>query len=442
MGDPIPSQVVLLTSGSRGDVEPFCHLGRALAERGHEVRLATHERFRPLADARGIPFAPLNDGLLELNDRQGGTGNPLALLREARRIIAGTLEEAWRAGAGAELIIHHPKALAGPTLAEALGVPAILALFVPMLTPTSEFAHPLLGGRDLGPLNRPSYAIDRLIVAPYRGTLNRWRKEHGLAPLPGLPRLDRVGRGEPTPILYPFSPTLVPRPADWPDRAHQTGFWFPTDTPGAGRPGLEERLERFLQAGPPPLYVGFGSMTGGDAMARTRAVLRSVERVGTRAVIATGWDGLAELRAEADPERVLFIEGAPHAELFPRVAAVVHHGGAGTTAAGLRAGRPTLICPFFGDQPFWGRRVAASGAGPEPIPQPRLSEATLAPALEALLSEPVRERARELGGRIRAERGLEEAVAVIESTLTRGRARHAPSRTRGSSGNDNCAGGG
>lgn len=409
--------VLLLTSGSRGDVEPFCHLGVALADRGHDVKLVTHERFRSLATSRGLAFAPLDDGLLELGEAQGAARDPLALVRESQRIIGRTLEQAWQAAAGADVVVHHPKALAGPTLADALGVPAVLVLFVPMLVPTSGFAHPLLGGRDLGPLNRLTYAIDRLIVAPYRGTLNRWRRAHALPPLPSLPRLDELADGTRTPVLFPFSRALVPRPPDWPPRVHQTGSWFPPDRESDGAQPLDAKLERFLQAGPPPVYFGFGSMTGGDAAARTRVVLRSAERVGARAVIATGWGALADLSAEADPERACFVEGAPHAALFPRVAAVVHHGGAGTTAAGLRAGRPTLVCPLVGDQPFWGRRVAASGAGPSPVPQARLSEDTLVPALASLLSEAVRQRADALGRPMREEPGVAAGVEVVEDAL-------------------------
>lgn len=409
--------MVLLTSGSRGDVEPFTYLGSALLRRGHSVLLVTHERFREFANERGIPFAPLNDGLLELGDRTGGggRGNPLALMREAREIISQTLQEAWAAVQEADLIVHHPKALAGPTLAEALGAQAVLCLFVPMLVPTGEFSHPLLGGRDLGPLNRATFAVDRLIVAPYRGTLNRWREERGLPTLPGLPRLDRLGNGQLTPVLFPFSPTLVPRPRDWPERVKQTGFWFPPEEDDASE--LPPDLERFLERGPAPLFAGFGSMQAPGAGERTRMFISAAQRLGVRLVIATGWGGLERVDNGTGNDQVFFMEGAPYQKLFPRVAAVVHHGGAGTTAAGLRAGRPTLICPFFGDQPFWGARVAAVGAGPAPLPAKRLNAESLERALEELLSPETEAKAQEVGDRVRAENGTEEAAHFLEELL-------------------------
>jgi sterol 3beta-glucosyltransferase len=209
-------------------------------------------------------------------------------------------------------------------------------------------------------------------------------------------------------VLQAFSRHVVPRPSDWPDSAVVTGYWF-LDEGVDWTPPRE--LADFLDAGPPPVFVGFGSMAGRDPARTARTVLAAVARSGQRALIVSGWGGL---RVDEPPPGVFVAESVPYDWLLPRVAAVVHHGGAGTTAAGLRAGKPTVVCPFVADQPFWGARVAALGVGPRPIPQRRLGEAELAAAiLEAVGDAGMRDRAERLGAQIRAEDGVAAAVEVI-----------------------------
>ena len=168
-------------------------------------------------------------------------------------------------------------------------------------------------------------------------------------------------RGQP--ILYGYSPAVIPPPADWGADIHVTGYWFldPAEdwTPDAA-------LTDFLAAGPPPVYVGFGSMSSRNPEATANLILDALARTGQRGIIHAGWGGLQRTDL---PASVMMVDGVPFAWLFPRVAAVVHHGGAGTTSAGLRAGVPSVVVPFFGDQPFWAQRVADLGVGPAPIPR-------------------------------------------------------------------------
>jgi sterol 3beta-glucosyltransferase len=214
------------------------------------------------------------------------------------------------------------------------------------------------------------------------------------------------------PVLHGVSRHVVPEPPDWPEGAVSTGFWFLKRSDEWEAP---PDLERFLNSGPAPVYLGFGSMTGRDPYKRTRIVLEALARTGQRGVLTTGWGGLA--RADV-PKQVCVLEQVPHDWLFPLVAAVVHHGGAGTTAEGLRAGRPTVICPYFGDQPFWGQRVHELGVGPAPIPQKRLTAERLAAAIhEAITNVGMRQRAEALGEKIRSEDGAKSAVAFIETML-------------------------
>jgi UDP:flavonoid glycosyltransferase YjiC (YdhE family) len=309
-------------------------------------------------------------------------------------------------------LIYHPKALGGHSIAEKLGVPGILALPLPLYSPTRAFPSPIIPAANLGgALNRASHRlVIGLATASMRGMLNRWRKDAlGLGPAGDELTL----HGRPLLRLYGYSPAVVPTPGDWDAHSVATGYWFLDRLPGWRPP---EALERFLAAGPPPVYVGFGSMPAQNAAATTRVVLEALQRAGQRGVLATGWGGLA---AAEVPPGIHILDAAPHDWLFPRMAAVVHHGGAGTTAAALRAGRPVVICPFFGDQPFWGRRVAALGAGPPAIPQKRLTAERLAEAIGTATSdEAMRGRAAALGEQIRAEDGVARAVELVEAHIS------------------------
>jgi sterol 3beta-glucosyltransferase len=408
-------KILILTVGSRGDVQPYVALGSGLREAGHKVTLASLTAFAPLAQTCGLDFQPLRGEFLELlQTPQGkaaiaGKGNPLALLRQVQPMLRRILDDALAALGDAELVIYHPKAMAGYSLAERHGLPAILAMPIPIFSPTAAFPSPILPVANLGPrLNRLSHRLMiSLSSASVRGLVNRWRKEQlGLGPLRDELKL----HGRPLPRLYGYSPAVVPTPADWDASSVATGYWF-LDRPTGWAP--PDSLRDFLSAGPPPVYVGFGSMPSQDAARMTAIVLEALARAGQRGLLATGLGGLA---ASETPSSVYLLDEAPHDWLFPQMAAVVHHGGAGTTAAGLRAGVPGVICPFFGDQPFWGRRVATLGAGPQPIPQRRLTAEALRAAIEAAVGDPLmRARAAALGATIRAEHGVEQAVAWIHA---------------------------
>lgn len=407
--------ILVLTVGSRGDVQPYVALGAGLQAAGHSVTLATLEAFAPMAQAHGLAFSPMRGEFLELiQTPQGkaalaGKGNPLALLRTVMPMLRRLLDDSLAAAGGAELVIYHPKAMGGYSLAEKFGIPGILALPLPLFSPTAAFPSPIVPAASLGPtLNRLSHRVMvNLSTASIRGMVNRWRREAlGLAPV----RDELSLRGRPVLRLYGYSPAVLPTPADWDDTSLATGYWF-LDRPASWQPS--EALRTFLQAGPPPVYVGFGSMAAEDAARTTATVVAALERTGQRGVLATGWGGL---QAGAVPSSIFLLDEAPHDWLFPQMAAVVHHGGAGTTAAGLRAGVPTVICPFFADQPFWGRRVAALGAGPTPIPQRQLTAERLAAAIGAATGDPaMRANAQALGAAIRAEDGVARAVAAIEA---------------------------
>jgi sterol 3beta-glucosyltransferase len=402
--------ITILAVGTRGDVQPYIALGAGLRVAGHDVTLATSGSFGACVSEYGLRYAMLSADFLKLVETPEGKAalagkNPLGLMKRVMPMLRRMLDDAWAAAQGADAIIYHPKALGGYHIAEKLGVPAFLAHPLPMFTPTRAFPSPLLPFRDLGGfLNRLSHSLAlAATTAPYRKLIDTWRAETlGLPPSTG----ERLLHGRPVPQLYAYSPHVLPPPADWGPETIVTGYWFLP--PRAWQPPAA--LAAFLADGEPPIYVGFGSMASRDAGRVTDVVLEALARTGLRAVLATGQGGLAA----KDAPNVCVIDAAPHDWLFPRVAAVVHHGGAGTTAAGLLVGAPTLICPFLGDQPFWGRRVHELGAGAAPIPQKRLTAERLAGALRQITGDAaMRERAAALGARIRAEDGVARAVAAI-----------------------------
>jgi sterol 3beta-glucosyltransferase len=212
--------------------------------------------------------------------------------------------------------------------------------------------------------------------------------------------------------MHGFSRHVVPSPTDWPAHARMPGYWF-LDGPATWQPPLS--LVSFLEAGDPPVYVGFGSMVGSKAAHVSRVIVDALQKAKVRGILATGWGGLT---AGDLPDTIHRIDEAPHDWLFPRVAAVVHHGGAGTTARGLRAGRPTLVCPFIVDQPFWGRRVHELGAGPAPIAQKALRTDNVAQALRELRdNEDFRRNAESIGENLRQEDSMTHALGFIEAQL-------------------------
>lgn len=411
--------ITILTAGTQGDVQPYVALGSGLIAAGHRVTLVTSERFALLAARHGLGHRPLPVDFLELVQTPEGQkalsgGNKLNLIKRIMPLLRQMLDAAWAATDDSDAVLYHPKALAGYHVAEARRIPGVLAHPLPLASPTGAFPTVVVPLPSLGPwLNRLSHRLFlAMSLAPYRKLVARWRET--VLGLPGRWN-ERERDGRPIPRLYGYSPQLLPVPADWDDTTFVSGAWF-LDSPDSWQPPAD--LAAFVDQGP-PVYVGFGSMAGGDGRRKTAIVIEALERAGLRGILASGSGGLASTAA---PGHVHMIDSVPHDWLFPRVAAVVHHGGAGTTVAGLRAGAPTLICPFFGDQPFWGKRVAALGVGAPPIPQRRLSVERLAAALTRLTSDgALRTAAQDLGRRIQAEDGVGRAVAWLEPLLRAGR---------------------
>lgn len=434
-------KILILTFGSRGDVQPYIALGKGLAASGHTVTVCTSSSFESLVTEQGLEYGYATNELLELMDSMEGreameemTGvfgsikMMIKLSSQWQAISRQLLADFWAAAQAADpdLIIIHPLGLGGVHIGEKLNVPVVMAVPAPLIVPTVEM--PLLGLPNLklgGWYNKMTFSLVELGYRAYNGAVNDFRRDSlGLAKAAGSPLALKTADGRPLLVLHCYSAHLSPRPTDWPDSAQITGYWF-LDHKEDWSPPTE--LQAFLDDGSAPVYVGFGSMAGRKPQEVTDIVVESILRAGVRAILATGWGGL---EVERLPDSILSITNAPHDWLFPRVAAVVHHGGAGTTGAGLRAGRPTIICPFIADQPFWGRCVFEQGVGPEPIPYKKLTVDKLTAAITAALNdEAMRGRAEVMGQAIRAEDGIGNAIWMIEQEMAAMTSRSLSERT-------------
>ncbi|KAI5265947.1 UDP-Glycosyltransferase/glycogen phosphorylase [Aureobasidium subglaciale] len=452
---PPPLNVVIHVVGSRGDVQPFVALGKVLKEQyGHRVRLATHPVFRDFVTENGLDYFNIggdpselmafmvkNPGLMPGFDvlRSGDVG-------KRRKEISTMIKGCWRSciesgdGTGvaandntteewmrntdasdkpfiADAIIANPPSFAHIHCAEKLGCPLHMMFTMPY-SPTQAFPHPLANiqstNADPHLTNFISYTLVEMLTWQGLGdVINRFRvKDLSLDPIsliwaPGMLTRLRI------PYTYCWSPALIPKPKDWGNQISISGFYFLSLASNFTPPA---DLKAFLDAGPPPVYIGFGSIVLDDPDGMTKLIFDAVRKTGQRALVSKGWGGFGADEMGI-PEGVFMLGNVPHDWLFKHVSCVVHHGGAGTTAAGIACGVPTVIVPFFGDQPFWGAMVAKAGAGPDPINHKDLTADSLAGAINKALEPATRERAQDLANSISHEKGTESGAQSFHQFL-------------------------
>ncbi|KAK4555729.1 hypothetical protein LTR86_006949 [Recurvomyces mirabilis] len=463
---PPPLNVVIQIVGSRGDVQPFVALGKVLKSTyGHRVRLATHPVFKDFVLENGLEFFSIggdpsqlmafmvkNPGLMPSFDALRG-GDVGKRRKEVGEYLNGCWRSCYEAGDGlgpqandntvedwnvqnpmrsglpdpsdeaerpfvADCIIANPPSFAHVHIAEKMGIPLHIMFTMPY-SPTQAFPHPLANiqssNADPNLTNYISYAlIDMLTWQGLGDIINRFRqKSLGLEPIslvwaPGMMQRLKI------PHTYCWSPSLIPKPKDWGQQVSISGFFFlnlaSNYTPDAD-------LKAFLDDGPPPVYIGFGSIVLDDPNGMTKLLFDAVRKTGQRALVSKGWGGMGADEL-GKPDGVFMLGNCPHDWLFQRVSCVVHHGGAGTTAAGITAGRPTVVVPFFGDQPFWGAMVARAGAGPNPIHSKELTAEKLAEAIEVCLKPESQERAKEYAKSISHENGSQVGAQAFHQFLS------------------------
>jgi sterol 3beta-glucosyltransferase len=416
-------RIAMLTYGSRGDVEPFIALGVGLRSAGHSVRLAAPASFGPFIAAYDLAFEPIEGNPGELTEAladRAGLSWPRMVARMIEHVVP-LAEDVFRgvekAAEGADLIVHSFLMTdAGHTLARSMGVPDLSAQFFPVFLPTTAFAAAALPDLPLGPLYRR--ATHSLTTAVFRyGSRLLYGGIRALgSDLPDLaPWPFRRTKGDTTPILFAYSPHILPKPPSWPSWAHVTGYWE-LPLPVGWRP--PEALRRFLKAGPAPIYFGPGSVRSEHMERLLRNVVAACRAQGQRVVLGVPPESL---EGDLESGDVFYADEIPHRWLFPRMRFILHHGGAGTTGAAARAGVPSTAIPLSVDQAFWARRICKLGLGPAAPPARRVGRSCLERILQDALTTPAYgRRAGELREKLSQEDGVSAAREVVESLLATG----------------------
>ena len=406
-------RITILTYGSRGDVQPFLPLSCRLMEEGHSVKLAAPFRFKNSIEEHGIDFVALSGDPEDLSRRLNNAGNNFVkLLRELTEHAIEIGADVWRqteeACQDADLILHtFTHTVGAHTLASEKGIPDIHIQTFPMFTPTGDYPNVTLPDMKSRAFNRVSHILSAKITWwTSQIGFERVRRRAGLSRRKLYWPFDEDPLRTRTPILCAWSPSVLPPSRDWPPNVHVTGYYsFPDHD--SYQPDKE--LDSFLRSGKPPVCVSFGSMVNRDAEKINAIVLTALAQTGNRGIILSGWSGVNSFSST----EILYLDAVPHDWLLPRCKLVIHHGGAGTTAAGLRAGIPNIVVPFMADQPFWGRRVHALGAGPKPLPVKGLSVKKLVHAIVEAEDESLLIHAQSMGQQIRNEDGIGIAVKLI-----------------------------
>ncbi|KEP53307.1 UDP-glucose:sterol glycosyltransferase [Rhizoctonia solani 123E] len=425
-----PMHFTCLTIGSRGDVQPYIALCKGLQADGHKVRIATHKEFQSWIEGHGIEFALVGGDPAELMRICVENGMfTVSFLREGvqkfRGWIEDLLETSWIACQGTDVLIESPSAMAGIHIAEALKIPYFRAFTMPW-TRTRAYPHAFaVPERKMGgSYNYMTYVMfDQVFWRGISGQVNRWRRQTLRLPSTNLDKLEQ----HKVPFLYNFSPTVVPPPLDWYEWIRITGYWFLDDPDDSGSkkwtppPDLVTFMETARRDGKKIVYIGFGSIVVSDPDAMTQCIVEAIKLSGVYAILSKGWsDRLSTKKSNTEPPptyppQIYPISSVPHDWLFERIDAACHHGGAGTTGASLRAGIPTIIKPFFGDQFFWSDRVEALGIGSSVR---KLTVENLTAALRAATTDVKQiERAKLVGQSIRSENGVRTAIEAIYRDL-------------------------
>mgnify|MGYP002783567632 CR=1 FL=1 len=423
--------IALVAVGTRGDVQPFLALALGLQKAGFSPFIVSAKNEEAFVRSFGVAFHALNVDIQKIMDDQAAQAmahgdNPLSFAKshlEGSKVMAEIMlqaqEEIWLAVQNAHAIVYHPGMQNCLLMAQEIGIPAIMASPFPFAN-TSNYPAILfydkirIGGVLGNVLNRSTHMIfEQMFWMLSRGAAKAFWSKQGKPHIPKITPPIHSQAAKAFPQLFAYSPIIFPPDTAWQENLAVTGYWtLPENddfTPS-------DELIRFLDKGESPIYIGFGSIKSKGAFQETLTqIVEAVERVGVRALVGLGWSSV-----EGDiklPENVSLIGSAPHQWLFPRMSAVVHHGGAGTTAAGLIAGKATLIIPHTGDQPAWGKRVWEMGVGAKPIPKKHLSADTLEAGLREVLQPHVRANAKRLGEKLSNETGVDNAVAVIRQCL-------------------------
>lgn len=413
-------RVLMIAPGSRGDAAAAASLGARVRAAGHEPVLVADARFAALAGDAGCLFCPVPATLPQpAAGADGAPGRGRAALRTLLRDLAEYFEltatAALEAAPGAGAVLVNAAAPFGRDIAEGTGVPAI-GMYLQPMEPSAAYPSVLTASRSIGgPGNRLAGAAAQSFPAPYDAACARLRRELGL-PARSRRATDRTYRRADWPVHHGISAVVLPRPRDWRAGLHLDGYWWPL-RPEGWAPAAD--LAAFLAAGPPPVVIGFGSNVAWPAV--TEAAITAARQAGQRVIaVSEAEPGAAEAAGPAGDDQVLRTGFVPHDWLLPQARAVIHHAGAGTTAAALRAGIPAVTVPRFTDQPLWASRVAALGAGAPPVRAAAATPDRLSAALAVALGPACRDGARQVAARLAGTDGAAGVLDELDRVAVRG----------------------
>ena len=421
-------RISILTVGSRGDVQPYIALGKGLAASGHEVSVATHQKFQSFVQEHGLLHTPVTGDVRQILESEQVSqalakgGNPITFYRRLREACAPLVEQGIRdclaACENADYIFLTPYTIyIGYYIAREFNLPFGVGCLHPA-GPTRHHHNVLLPPAPKWLPGKSLYHIvSHLIVSQLIWTLQRPLLNDGIKRVGGSKGFGRIEplslafTKQKPPMLYAYSPAVLSKPKDWVDYQHVTGYWFLD----AEKETLAPELEDFISSGKPPVYVGFGSMNHPEDGNIPQIVKDLRNRSKQRLVVLADKENMLSLQNEAD---IFLIKSAPFDLLFERMAAVVHHGGVGTTALGLRAGTPSVITTFIPEQRFWAYWVHKTGATSKPIPRKGLTVNKLSTALNRVINDKkVRNCAQTISKKIKNESGVHNAVQIINRQL-------------------------
>lgn len=417
-------RILLIAMGSRGDVQPIIALAKGLQDAGYSVAIAAGHNFKDWIESEGCDCQTFRVDMQEMMSSEAGqewTGNSSNPMREAqsmRRMLDDYSdiinEDLWQMAQNTDVLVSGLATFGSVTSiaekSDKLHITVLLAPIIPSAIGASTM-QPFVPERTLF-LNRlAGYAGQYFTWWIFKEASNAMRAKLDMPP---LTYRQFIRRWNNMPVLYGTSPRLLPPDPDWHESIYVTGAWHLDQGKDFVPP---DDLRDFLAAGDAPVYLGFGSMSNKAPEATTQVMIEALKMSGQRGIIYSGWAGLS---AADLPEDVFLLQGAPHDWLFPRMKAVVHHGGAGTTAAGLKAGVPGTVVSHMADQPYWGRRLHELGVGAPLIRRHKLTAEGLAQAIRQMATDTaMQQRAADLGAQIREEQGVANAVAAINQILQR-----------------------